>query len=69
MNWTKTEIQGVKVDALYNQGVLAGYLVFNSGRSTWMLHRGDHQMFFQVYTRDEGMRVLEEIARFGRWGA
>ena len=62
MNWTKTEIQGNMVDSLVNQGVLLGYVMFHSERSLWRLYRGDGELFFQVYSRDEGMRVMEEIA-------
>lgn len=61
MNWTKTEIQGNMVDSLVNQGVLLGYVIFHSERSLWRLYRGDHQSFFQVYTKAEAMRVMEEI--------
>ena len=61
MNWTKTEIQGTEVDSLIRNGVMLGYVQYNNERSLWRLYRGDGQLFFQVYSRDEAMRVMEEI--------
>jgi hypothetical protein len=60
------------VDALVDRNVLMGYVVEDTSRpnsTRWQLYRGDHQLFFQVYTRDEAVRVLEEIANFGRCSA
>ncbi len=68
MNWTKVEIQGTEVDGLINQGVLLGYVKLNQDpkQPFWRLYRGDGQLFFQVYTRDEGMRVMEKVM-VGAW--
>ena len=62
MNWTVTEIDGKQVDALVDRGVIVGYVVYNRERLLWRLYRGDGELFFQVYSRDEAMRVMEEIA-------
>ena len=62
MNWTVTEIDGKPVDALVNQGVIVGYVMYNRERLVWRLYRGDGELFFQVYSRDEAMRVMEKIA-------
>jgi hypothetical protein len=62
MNWTKIEIQGNVVDGLINQGVLLGYVTLHN-QSMWRLYRGDHQLFFQVYSKSEAMRVLEEVMK------
>ena len=61
MNWTKTEIQGTEVDSLIRNGVMLGYVQYNNERSLWRLYRGDGELFFQVYSRHEAMRILEEI--------
>ena len=63
MNWTVTEIDGTEVDSLVCDGVLMGYVKLNQNpkQPYWRLYRGDGQLFFQVYTRDEGMRVLEKV--------
>jgi hypothetical protein len=62
MNWTKVEIQGNVVDGLFNQGKLMGYVKLNQDpkQPFWRLYGGDNRLFFQVYTRDEAMRVMEE---------
>jgi len=72
MRWTKIESRGTMVDALVDRDVLMGYVVEDTSRpnsTRWLLYRGDHQLFFQVYTRDEAVRVLEEISKFGRCSA
>ena len=65
MKWSKIEIQNNQVDALTSNGVLLGYVALNNNpkQPYWRLYRGDHQLFFQVYTRDEAMRVLEEVMK------
>ena len=64
MNWTVTEINGTEVDALINDGVLVGYVALNNERKQpfWRLYRGDGQLLFQVYSRLEAIRVMDEIA-------
>ena len=62
MKWIVTEVGGKPVDALVDQSVIVGYVQYNNERSLWRLYRGDGQLFFQVYSRDEGMRVMGEIA-------
>lgn len=62
MNWTETEIDGKPVDALVDRGVIVGYVMYNRERLVWRLYRGDGELFFQVYSRAEAMRVMEEIA-------
>jgi hypothetical protein len=67
MRWTKIESRGTMVDALVDRDVLMGYVVEDTSRpnsTRWLLYRGDHQLFFQVYARDEAVRVLEEISKF-----
>jgi len=49
-----------------------GYVVEDTSRpnsTRWLLYRGDHELFFQVFTLGEAMRVLEEISKFGRCSA
>ena len=64
MNWIETNINGAEVDALIQDGVMVGYVMINNERSQpyWRLYRGDGQLFFQVYSRLEAMRVMDEIA-------
>ena len=72
MRWTKTEIRGTMVTALVDHDVLMGYVVEDTSRpnsTRWLLYRGDHELFFQVFTLGEAMRVLEEISKFGRCSA
>ena len=62
MNWIQTEIQGTEVDALVKDGVVMGYVAGTSWPTHgWLLYRGDHQLFFRVWSRAEAMRVMEEI--------
>jgi hypothetical protein len=72
MRWTKTEIRGTMATALVDRDVLMGYVVEDTSRpnsTRWLLYRGDHELFFQVFTLGEAMRVLEEISKFGRCSA
>ena len=72
MRWTKTEIRGTMATALVDHDVLMGYVVEDTSRPNsprWLLYRGDHELFFQVFTLGEAMRVMEEISKFGRCSA
>jgi len=64
MKWTKIESRGTMVDALVKDGVVMGYVTVDLSRPEpgWLLYRGDHQLFFRVWSRNEAMRVMEEIA-------
>ena len=64
MKWTKIESRGTVVDALVKDGVVMGYVAVDLSRPEpgWLLYRGDHQLFFRVWSRNEAMRVMEEIA-------
>ena len=49
---------------MVKDGVLLGYVAVDLSRPEpgWLLYRGDHQLFFRVWSRLEAIRVLEEIA-------
>lgn len=65
MKWTKIESRGTTVDALVKDGVVLGYVAVDLTREPgtwrWLLYRGDHQLFFRVWSRQEAMRLMEEI--------
>jgi hypothetical protein len=63
IQWKQIESRGTTVDALFKDGVLMGYVAVDLSRPEpgWLLYRGDHQLFFRVWSRGEAMTVLEEI--------
>ena len=64
IQWKQVESRGTTVDAMVKDGVLLGYVAVDLSRPEpgWLLYRGDHQLFFRVWSRLEAIRVLEEIA-------
>ena len=64
IQWKQIESRGTTVDAMVKDGVLLGYVAVDLSRPEpgWLLYRGDHQLFFRVWSRLEAIRVLEEIA-------
>ena len=64
IQWKQIESRGTTVDAMVKDGVMLGYVAVDLTRPEpgWLLYRGDHQLFFRVWSRLEAIRVLEEIA-------